>query len=135
MNLRELFEIDLGEIAVGEMIDVGATGTFDFTDKLPAGILPIAGKIQNLEAFAGQATVLGELGTAGDPDAYIASGTVMTLAAINAVKGAAPTVGLGADQTVRLTITATTDFTLVTAGKVRCSLFCVDLNGDTVLAS
>jgi len=133
MKFRNVIELDLGTVLLAAMTDGGAAvGTYDFATKKPAGFLPIAAKIENLVTFAGATTLMGELGTAADPDAYVDSGSVETLGDINALPGAAPALGLGADQTVRLTLTEDSEWGDLTAGKVSVKMYCIDMNDPVI---
>jgi len=129
MQLRTVLKIDLGEVDFSEMTDgEGTSGTYDFADKLPAGFLPIAAKTQTMEAFVGQTAAGAELGTSGDPNAFISTKNVLALGKINATPGGDIDVALDADTVVRLTVTGNADFSALTAGKLACSLYCIDMN-------
>jgi len=136
MNFRNLKKLYLGKVSITDMTDGGGVaGTYDFTTKLPAGFLPLAGKIKTIIAFAGGVSATAELGVSADPDAFVGGKDITVLDKINATPGAAPAVGIDAEATVRLTITEPTDFSLFTAGKVECALWCVDVNEQVVVAT
>ncbi len=136
MQFRGLIEIKLGEIDVMEVdglgartwTDVAASGYYDFEGLLPAGFLPVAGKIQTMEAFVGQTTVGLELGITADPNAFVSTKNGVAKGTINAILGGDMDVAIDADTVVRLTATGNADFTSLTAGKVACSLWCIDMN-------
>ena len=129
MQFRGLKEINLGEVDFSEMTDgAGVSGTFDFPAKLPSGFLPMAAKTQTIEAFIGQTTVGTELGVAADPNAFLSTKDVVAKDKINATPGGDIDVALDADTVVRLTVTGNASFAALTAGKVDCSLWCIDMN-------
>lgn len=135
MKIQNLIRLHLGRIDVSQMTDgEAAAGTYTFEDALPKGLLPIAGAIVCTKAFAGQTTVAAELGTAADADAYVDSGSVLTLGLINALTGADMDLGINTDsKDVVLTITGNADFTALTAGEVDVALFCIDLNAEVIV--
>lgn len=129
MQFRNVLEIDLGEVDYSEMTDgEGTSGTYTFTDVLPAGFLPIAAKVQTMEAFVGDTSAGAELGTVGDPNAFLSTKNVFAVDTINALPGGDMDVAIDAESDVVLKITGASDFSDFTAGKVACSLYCIDLN-------
>ncbi len=135
MKIQNVVKLLLGRVKKSQMTDGGsAAGTFTFVGALPKGLLPIQGAIVCNSAFTGQTTVNAELGTAGDADAYVDSGSVLTKDLINGLQGANMDLELNQDTDVVLTITANSDFTALNDdAEVEVALYCLDLNSEGVV--
>lgn len=115
-------------IAVGAFVDDGgASGHYDLTVTLPAGAVPLAWKAVVNTGFTGNVSAVLQAGVSGDVDRFsavvdqsvFAAGTV----GASALGQTDSLDGIGAAQTVRLTVTANTDFTAVTAGNLDFYLY------------
>lgn len=115
------------EIDRSAMTDGGGTaGTYDLAEQLPKGAIPLGWTAEVLTAFSGNASAVIQVGTAADPDRFSADTAQSVFAAGlvgSAVIAADALKGVGAAQTIRVTITSGTDFTAVSAGKLKLRLF------------
>jgi len=113
--------------AFGDMTDGESTaGTLNLTGKLPAGAKPLGGKIVVGAGFTGDTSAAADVGTSGDPDAFIDNVSVLAAAT---VFGKASDDGLLlAETTVQVTVTGGTDFGGITAGAATVHIFYLDLS-------
>jgi len=132
--------IDSGVIDHADFTDGGAAvGTVDILPAIPANSIVLGAQVDVIEAFAGEAAAVIQVGYAsGDLDA-VSPNTDPDLANLTAshiLCGFNP-VDLGngdsaieAPTTVRVTITTTDDWTHVTAGKIRVRVMYLHLPQD-----
>ena len=133
MQFNGLKRIVLGKVGYAAMTDgEGAVGTYDFTVKIPKGLLPVQAALVAKEGFIGDVSASASLGTTADPDAYVTAGSVFADADIVTNVPSDPDVGIAAAQTVKLTMTVDADWGDVTAGELTAIVWCVDLNVQVV---
>jgi hypothetical protein len=127
-----LFDAVLGEgtrlkvlveaVAFGDFTDGGSTaGTLDLTAKLPAGAQPMGGKVVTGTGWTGDTSAAMDVGTSGDPDAFIDNVSVLAAATVFG-KAADPSLLL-AETTVQVTVTGAADFGAITAGASTVYIF------------
>ena len=109
-------------IAFDDFTDGGSTaGTLDLTAKLPAGAKPLGGKIIASAGFTGDTSAAADVGTSGDPDAFIDN--VSVLAAATVFGKAADDSLLLVETTVQVTVTGAADFGAIAAGAATVYVF------------
>jgi hypothetical protein len=117
-RLRALVET----VAYGDFTDGGSTsGTVNLSNTLPAGAKPLGGKVVVSTGFTGDTSAALDVGTAGDPDAFVDNVDVLSA---DTVWGAASDESLLlAETTVQVTVTGAADFTSVSAGVATIYVF------------
>lgn len=104
-----------------DMTDGGAAaGTISLTEQLPIGAIPMFWTADVKTAFTGDTSAVIKAGVATDDDRFSADTTQSVFAAGfvgSGVLAADALKGVGAAQTVRVTITTAADFTAAAAGK------------------
>lgn len=117
------------ELVLADFTDnTNATGYADFDSQLPAGAIPLAWKAVVSAGFAGNVSAVMQVGVAGDLDRFsnvtdqsvFAAGTVGSRVADDALDG------IAAAQTPRVTVTASADFTAVSAGAMVVELYYIE---------
>lgn len=118
-------------VAFGDFTDnTDATGYVDLDDQLPAGAIPLGTKAVVATGFTGDTTAVYQVGVAGDLDRFssvtdqsvLAAGTVGTGVPADACDG------IGAAQTVRVTVTGGADFGSIAAGSMTVEVFYLETN-------
>ena len=113
-------------VAFGEFTDsTGVTGTFELTDKVPVGAIFLGCALTALTGFAGDTSATITVGDGTDVDRYM-TGTpdVFTTIAAGLALGIPSGVKYHAvEKTIKITITAATDWGAVTAGALTIEFF------------
>lgn len=111
--------------AFGDMTDsTGVTGTFDLSLSIPKGAIVMQSFVDAVTGFAGDTSATIQIGDGTDPDRY-STGTpdVFTTADHISAGAVSGTAYHSAAKTVKVTITAATDWGDVTAGAVTITIF------------
>lgn len=121
-------EIRVIEATVGyaAFTDGGAAvGTYDLTEKIPAGALYLGTAVTKVTGFAGDTSAALTIGDGTDVDRYNTSTINVFATAANGVAAGAPSGVLyhAASKTPKLTITSATDWGAVSAGEVTVRLY------------
>ncbi|KKN51290.1 hypothetical protein LCGC14_0623980 [marine sediment metagenome] len=130
MGIRKVAQI----VVPGDFTDGGgADGTLNLDKKIPAGSFVLGSKVTVKTAFDGTTPVL-SIGTAGDADEY-SGNTTHTVSAVarNLVKAAFISADAGlvaepSDISVKLTLSESGDFGLITAGEMLVEIFYLSTN-------
>lgn len=103
----------------------GASGTIQFTGALPKGAVVLGSKVLVPEGFAGATTATLTIGDGSDVDRYNTGTPDVFSTAADGIESGVPSGNklLTAENRPTLTVTVTTDFTGVTAGKLTVSLY------------
>lgn len=112
-------------VAFGDFTDNGdATGYVDLSDQLPAGAIPLGTKYVVGTGFTGDTTAVAQTGVAGDLDRFASATDQSVLAAATVGHGVPADAcdGIGAAQTVRVTVTGGADFGSIAAGSMTVTL-------------
>lgn len=113
-------------VAFGDFTDGGgAAGTIDLDEQLPAGAIPLGVKYVVATGFTGDTTAVVKTGVSGDDDRF-SSVTDQSVLAAGTVGHGVPADacdGIGAAQTVRVTVTGGADWGSVAAGSMEVELF------------
>jgi len=127
-------------VEFGDFTDgAGAAGTLNLSKQLPAGAIVLASKVTTTEGFAGDTSAAMIIGLTADTDRYsLADVDVFSVAAnqltgIDSAEGgvAAPAL-ITTDTTVLVTITAGSDWGLVTAGKAFVEVIYLSTNPEVI---
>lgn len=103
-----------------------ATGYIDLSTQLPAGAIPLGVKYIVSEGFAGDTTAVVQTGVSGDLDRFssVTDQSVLTdSTVVGHVVPADTCDGIGAAQTVRVTVTGGADWGNITAGTMLVCLY------------
>lgn len=102
----------------------GAVGTFDLSGVVPDKSLFIQALVTDVTRFVGDTSAVLTIGDGTDVDRYN-TGTIDVFSTVSNVAAGAPsgTAVHTADETVTLTVTTAADFTSVSAGSVKVTLF------------
>jgi len=102
-----------------------AAGTYDLTDKIPAGALYIGTAIKHVTGFAGDTSAALTIGDGTDVDRYNTSTVNVFATAAHGIASGIPSGALYhvAQVTPRLTVTTAADFTSVSAGEVTVEMY------------
>ena len=116
-NLRRITE----SVSFDDFTDGGAAvGTFDLTNKIPAGATVLSAAVTALVGFTGNVSATLTIGDGTDVDRYnTGTPSVYTTSATGIAVGIpSGVVYHTAEKTVKLTVTSSSDFTAVTAGSM-----------------
>jgi hypothetical protein len=105
-----------------------ATGYVDLSTQLLAGAIPLGFKAVVHTAFIGNVSAAIQVGVSGDLDRFssVADQSVFTAGTVGAGAPADAADGIGAAQTVRVTVTGGTDFTAITAGSMTVTVYYIE---------
>lgn len=113
-------------VAFGDFTDGGSTaGTLNLTAKLPAGAKVLGGKIVVSEGFVGDTSAACDVGTSGDPDAFIDNVSVLAAATVRGK--ASDDSMLLAETTVQVTVTGAADFGSISAGAATVYIYYIQV--------
>lgn len=116
-------------VAFGSFTDnTDATGYIDLATQLPAGAIPLGVTYLVSTGFTGDTTAVVQTGVAGDLDRFASVTDQSVLAAATVGHGvpADAVDGIAAAQTIRVTVTGSTDFTSISAGSMTVTVvYCV----------
>ena len=116
-------------LKIGDFTDnTDATGYADLTDLLPAGAIPLGYKAIVNTGLTGDTTAVIQVGVSGDLDRFSSAVDQSVLAAGSVGAGAPADAadGLGAAQTIRVTVTGGADFGSITAGDLDVWVYFID---------
>ena len=100
------------------------SGYIDLTDIVPAGSIVLGWKAVTTTAFTGDTTAVMTVGISGGTSNFSALTTASVFGAGTVASAAvAATAHCAADTTVRVTVTGTADFTSITQGAARVTVF------------
>jgi len=120
----------------------GADGTLNLNKQIPAGSFVFGSKVTVTEGFSGDTTAVLNVGNSGDDDAYSLTTHDILSVAANLLEAAdSQAAGDGgfslvtSDTTVLLTISGSSDYGLITAGKMFVEVLYLSTNPEIVDAS
>jgi len=126
-NCREVFlnKLVSQTLAIGDFTDNSdATGYVDLDTQLPANAIVAGWKAAISTGFAGDTSAVMQVGIAGDLNKYSGVTTVSCLAAATVgALGNTDSAMVTAAQTVRVTVTGSSDFGSISAGEMVVSLY------------
>lgn len=110
------------------------TGYIDFSAQLPAGAIVLGWKADITDGFTGDTTAVMEVGISGSLDDFsaITTASCLTDASEKRVASKAATSHVDSATTARVTVTGAADFTSITAGKMRVTLYYLDTNAKPI---
>jgi hypothetical protein len=124
-SVGSMFSI-VERVTFNQFTDGGAAiGTLDLAQKIPAGAWVARVLVVDTVGFAGNVSAVLDVGTSTDDDRYNATAGFNVFANSAALDGGTPsgTQVHTAETTVRLTLTADSDFTAVSAGACTVKIF------------
>jgi len=117
------------QVAIGDFTDnEDATGYVDLATQLPKGAVPLATKFVVTTGFTGDTTATVQAGVSGDLDRFTEQTDQSVLAA--GTVGSTPPAdccdGIGAAQTIRITVTGSADFSNISAGEMTVYVYYIE---------
>jgi len=120
MGIRKICQI----VKIGDFTDGGSTsGYVDLGNKLPAGSFVIGTKVDVSEAFTGDGSAVLSVGISDTPNAFANDINVFTAGVKGESNYTQAQQYREAETTVRLTVTSDSDFTEISAGRLRIDLY------------
>ena len=131
---------------VGEWVDYsdftdggGASGTLALSKVIPAGSFAFGSKITVTTGFTGDTTAVADIGDGSDADLFNQTAHNVLAAASNLVGAATEAAGsdrgivaLASDTTITVTVTGSSDFGLITAGRMYVEVFYFSTNPEVI---